>query len=76
MSKTASEFTGNSTETCPQGWKIFQTDLLTSRKIAVAYPDPDDERVNSFETCTANKNCGIKLFVRIVHLVGHLHIAI
>ena len=30
---------------------------------------------NSFETCRA-KNRGIKKFIRIVHLVGHLHIAI
>ena len=32
---------------------------------------------NSFETCRARKNGGINiLFIRIMHLVGHLHIEI
>ena len=30
---------------------------------------PDDERLGSFETCRAHKNCGRKLIIRIVHLV-------
>ena len=32
---------------------------------------PDDERLDSFETCRADKNCGIKLIIRIVNLVDH-----
>ena len=32
---------------------------------------PDDERLNSFETCRADKNYETKLIIRIVYLVGH-----
>jgi hypothetical protein len=35
---------------------------------------PDDERVNSFETCRPRKTVESKLLIRIVHLVGHLHV--
>ena len=31
----------------------------------------DDEQLDSFETCTADKKLWNKLFIRIVHLVGH-----
>ena len=35
----------------------------------------DDERLDSFETCRADKkNCGIKLIIRIVRLVDHQQI--
>jgi hypothetical protein len=36
-SKISSLFTGDSKEACPQGWKCFQRDSLTSSTIAVAY---------------------------------------
>ena len=32
---------------------------------------PDDERLDSFETCRRDKNCRIKLIIRTVHLVGY-----
>ena len=39
--------------------------------IGTLFCAPHDERLDSFETRTADKNCGIKLIIRIVHLVDH-----
>ena len=63
---------------------IFRTNLVVHHQehgiiycikqfgtIRTLFCAPDDERLDSFETCTADKNCGIKLIIRIVHLVGY-----
>ena len=38
--------------------------------IGILFCAPLDERLDLFETCTAHKNCGMKLVIRIVHFVG------